>query len=162
MPRQGWETNKAGGKGSAVARESDKSQPQPGCPAHPCIPLPCVPAARGSRAAAGTLSRCSRGAARPSLLRQGPAGAGPCRARRAWPRASTGSAPKPAVHPWPCGPGQAGRARGVRSERRPGSLAGRWMAAPLQFHIPFLPDKPRRIFINQSATLFNKNLLTYK
>lgn len=47
-------------------------------------------------------------------------------------------------------------------EHRQASLAGRWMAAPLQFCIPFLPDKPRRIFINQSATLFNKNLLTYK
>jgi len=47
-------------------------------------------------------------------------------------------------------------------ERRQGGLAGRWIAAPLQFCIPFLPDKPRQIFINQSATLFNKNLLTYK
>lgn len=47
-------------------------------------------------------------------------------------------------------------------ERGQGGLAGRWIAAPLQFCIPFLPDKPRRIFINQSATLFNKNLLTYK
>lgn len=47
-------------------------------------------------------------------------------------------------------------------ELEQGGLAGRWMAAPFQFHIPFLPDKPRRIFINQSATLFNKNLLTYK
>lgn len=33
---------------------------------------------------------------------------------------------------------------------------------PLQFSIPFLPDKHGRILINQRATLFNKNLLTYK
>lgn len=37
MPRQGWETNKAGGKGPAAAGESDKSQLQPGCF---CIPFP--------------------------------------------------------------------------------------------------------------------------
>lgn len=56
----------------------------------------------------------------------------------------------------PAAPGACGGAR------RQSSLASRWIAAPLQFRIPFLPDKPRRIFINQSATLFNKNLLTYK
>lgn len=37
MPRQGWETNKAGGKGPAGARESDKWLLQPGCPVHPHI-----------------------------------------------------------------------------------------------------------------------------
>lgn len=37
MPRQGWETNKAGGKGPAVARESDKWLLQPGCPVHPHV-----------------------------------------------------------------------------------------------------------------------------
>lgn len=35
MPRQGWETNKAGGKGPSAAGESDKSPPQPSCPVHP-------------------------------------------------------------------------------------------------------------------------------
>lgn len=70
------------------------------------------------------------------------------------------------AHPVPGAvPGCVGRARSQLRrgcEHRQASLAGRWMAAPLQFCIPFLPDKPRRIFINQSATLFNKNLLTYK
>lgn len=63
----------------------------------------------------------------------------------------------------PGSPGLCGQSLGPGGwEHRQASLAGRWMAAPLQFCIPFLPDKPRRIFINQSATLFNKNLLTYK
>lgn len=54
MPRQGWETNKAGGKGPAAAGEGDKSQPQPHCPVHPC----------------------SRTGPRAALLRTGPRGSG--------------------------------------------------------------------------------------
>lgn len=188
MPRQDWETNKAGGKGPAAARESDKSQPQPGCPVHPrsrtgppCSAALCrapglwpgppsSPAHRHSRCppshADGTghllLAPCrQRGGLDRSLAYDEHQLCPP--QTRLCPAAGAGQ-------PWGIlprlcrvrpilGPTAAGA---CGCERRQGGLAGRWIAALLQFCIPFLPDKPRRIFINQSATLFNKNLLTYK
>lgn len=124
MPRQGWETNKAGGKGPAVARESDKSQPQPGCPAHPCIPLPCIPQpvapeqrpGRCPAAPAGRHGRRSCGKVLP-----GPVPAG---------HAEPGQGRAPALPPSP--PRTRGRAaRDRRAEPRAcGASAGRaaWQA----------------------------------
>lgn len=190
MPRQGWETNKAGGKGPAAVGESDKSQPQPGCPVH--SPQPDRSPEQWPRA---TLLSCCRGPAshahgssrlplRLAAAERSPASAwGLDRVHGARSTASGDAAlPKPALCPVAGGSawvwaalGHAGRSPvefrqslgpaapgACGCERGQGGLAGRWIAAPLQFCIPFLPDKPRRIFINQSATLFNKNLLTYK
>lgn len=183
MPRQGWETNKAGGKGPSAAGESDKSPPQPSCPVHPrgqtgppaprrappsaqdhLLPWPLRP----------LLRRCPRSPLQPlAAAEQSPTRRGPVAGRAGHRRAPALPSPDPPCAPgWglgnPAGLPERGQGLGPAAPgacggaRRQSSLASRWIAAPLQFRIPFLPDKPRRIFINQSATLFNKNLLTYK
>lgn len=58
MPRQSWETNKAGGKGPAVARESDKWLLQPGCPVHPHIGTGPQTALIHAGPQPGSLQRC--------------------------------------------------------------------------------------------------------
>lgn len=202
MPRQGWETNTAGGKGPAAAGESDKSQPQPGCLVHPCS-WTGPPSSAALRRAPGqwpgppsspahSAHHCSRGPASRTdgtghlLLWLAAAERSPAStevSQGIWSLVNSKHQLCPpqthlvcpglpgAGQPWDmraglppsmwqslalAAPGACG------CEHRQGGLAGRWIATPLQFCIPFLPDKPRRIFINQSATLFNKNLLTYK
>lgn len=155
MPCQGWETNKAGGKGPAVARESDKSQPQPGCPTHPCVPLPLHPHSRTvpkqhrlPQAVAGTLSCCSRGMS-PAItpVAKSLQCQGPCRAHRAWPRVSTCSAPLPAKptvqppvgHPRTCGQ-SSGRAERVRAGQPGRQMDGSSASIPHPFSLRQTPS----------------------
>lgn len=155
MPRQGWETNKAGGKGPAAAEEGDKSQPQPACPVQPA-------AGQGPRGTAQPgpwgcqLRRQSGPAAGTSTRRRSPAGA--ARSRTQPPRApgarwdlAHGASelwhPRACWWPWPgpaVGPGSPPSStrplpRGVRLPARAGRPGRQMDGSSASIPHPFSP-----------------------